>query len=124
MFDRVWLNAHLATMAPRDGDPMGQITDGAVAARDGRIAWVGRRADLPGAAAKTVDCDGAWILPGLIECHTHLVFGGDRAGEFEERLAGATYREIAERGGGILSTMRATRAADEATLAALSRPRL
>ena len=123
-FDRVWLNANLATMAPREGDPMGQIADGAIAASHGRIAWVGRRADLPASAAETIDCEGAWILPGLIDCHTHLVFGGDRAGEFEERLAGATYREIAERGGGILSTMRATRAADAATLAAISRPRL
>ncbi len=122
-FDRVWLNAQLATMVPRDGDALGIIRDGAVAARDGRIAWVGRRADLPANAAEMVDCDGAWVLPGLIDCHTHLVFGGDRAGEFEERLTGVTYREIAERGGGILSTMRATREADEATLIAAARPR-
>lgn len=123
-FDRVWLNANLATMAPRDGDPMGIVTDGAVAAKDGRIAFVGRRADLPGAAGETTDCEGAWLLPGLIDCHTHLVFGGDRAGEFEERLTGVTYREIAERGGGILSTMRATREASEDALVATGRPRL
>ena len=122
-FDRVWVNAHLATMAPRDGDPMGQVPDGAVAARDGRIAWVGRRADLPSSAAETIDCDGAWILPGLIDCHTHLIFGGDRSGEFEERLTGVTYREIAERGGGILSTMRATREASVEQLVASGRPR-
>ena len=122
-FDRVWVNAHLATMAPRDGDPMGQVPDGAVAARDGRIAWVGRRADLPSSAAETIDCNGAWILPGLIDCHTHLIFGGDRSGEFEERLTGVTYREIAERGGGILSTMRATREASVEQLVASGRPR-
>lgn len=123
-FDRVWLNANLATMAPRDGDPMGQIADGAIAAKDGRIAWVGKRADIPATAAETIDCGGAWILPGLIDCHTHLVFGGDRAGEFEERLTGVTYREIAERGGGILSTMRATREASVDDLVASGRPRL
>lgn len=123
-FDRVWLNASLATMVPRDGDPMGIVADGAIAAKDGRIAWIGRRADFSDRAAETVDCDGAWILPGLIDCHTHLVFGGDRADEFEQRLAGATYKQIAERGGGILSTMRATRAADEAGLIAAARPRL
>jgi imidazolonepropionase len=122
--DRVWVNAHLATMEPRDGDSLGVIADGAIAAKDGRIAWVGRRADLPAAAVEQVDCGGAWILPGLIDCHTHLVFAGDRADEFERRLAGATYREIAEAGGGILSTMRATRAADEAALLAAARPRL
>jgi len=123
-FDRVWLNATLATMAPRDGDAMGVIPDGAVAAKDGRIAWIGPRADLPGGAFETIYCDGAWILPGLIDCHTHLVFGGDRAGEFEERLTGVTYREIAERGGGILSTMRATREASLDQLVASGRPRL
>jgi imidazolonepropionase len=122
--DRVWVNAHLATMEPRDGDPLGVIADGAIAMKDGRIAWVGRRADLPVAAVEQVDCGSAWILPGLIDCHTHLVFAGDRADEFERRLAGATYREIAEAGGGILSTMRATRAADEAALLAAARPRL
>ena len=97
-FDRVWLNASLATMAPRDGDPMGIVLDGAVAARDGRIAWVGPRADLPGDAAATIDCAGAWILPGLVDCYTHMVFAGDRSGEFEERLGGATYLDIAARG--------------------------
>ena len=75
MFDRVWLNANLATM---DGPGLGVIEDGAVAAEGGRIAWVGPRAALPGPAAETIDCAGAWILPGLIDCHTHLVFAGDR----------------------------------------------
>lgn len=120
-FDRVWLDAHLCTMA---GDGLGVIEDGAVAATDGRIAWVGRRADLPGTAAVTTRCDGAWILPGLIDCHTHLVFAGDRAREFEMRLDGASYEAIARAGGGILSTVRATRAADEDALVAAALPRL
>ena len=120
MFDRVWLNANLATM---DGDGLGLIEDGAIAATGGRIAWVGPRAALPGPARETTDCAGAWILPGLIDCHTHLVFGGDRADEFERRLAGEDYAEILKAGGGILSTVRATRAADEATLLAAALPR-
>jgi imidazolonepropionase len=124
MFDRVWVDAHLCTMAPRGDDPLGIVEDGAIAAKDGRIAWVGRRADLPGAAAVTTRCDGAWILPGLIDCHTHIVFGGNRAREFEMRLQGASYEEIAQAGGGILSTVRATRAADEDALAASALPRL
>ncbi len=123
-FDRVWVDAHLCTMAPRGEDPLGIVEDGAIAAKDGRIAWVGRRADLPGAAAVTTRCDGAWILPGLIDCHTHIVFGGNRAREFEMRLQGASYEEIAQAGGGILSTVRATRAADEDALATSALPRL
>ena len=119
-FDRVWVNAHLCTM----GNGLGVLRDGALAARDGRIAWVGPRADLPAHGAPETDCGGAWILPGLIDPHTHLVFGGNRAGEFERRLAGATYEEIAREGGGILSTVRATRAADEAALVAAALPRL
>jgi imidazolonepropionase len=119
MFDRVWLNAHLVTMTER-----GTIADGALAARDGRIAWLGPRAELPGPARETTDCGGALLLPGLIDCHTHLVFAGDRASEFEQRLAGASYEEIARAGGGILSTVRATRAASEEALVAAARPRL
>jgi imidazolonepropionase len=121
MFDRVWLNAHLATM---EGDGLGVLRDGAIAARDGVIAWVGARRDLPDSTAPVVDCDGAWVLPGLIDCHTHLVFGGDRAAEFEQRLEGATYEDIARAGGGILATVRATRAADEDTLIEQAAPRL
>ena len=121
MFDRVWLNAHLATM---DGPGLGIIEDGAVAAKDGRIAWVGPRTELPGPAAETVDCNGAWVLPGLIDCHTHLVFGGNRAAEFEQRLAGATYEQIARAGGGIFSSVRATRAASEDELYEAGLPRL
>jgi imidazolonepropionase len=120
-FDRVWLDAHLCTM---QGEGLGVIEDGAIAAKDGRIAWVGRRADLPGSAAQTTRCDGAWILPGLVDCHTHLVFAGDRAREFEMRLDGASYEAIAKAGGGILSTVRATREAGEDALVAAALPRL
>jgi imidazolonepropionase len=123
-FDRVWTDAHLCTMQPRPGDPLGLIEDGAIACRDGRIAWLGRRADLPAEGAITTRCDGAWILPGLIDCHTHLVFAGDRAREFEMRLEGASYEEIARAGGGILSTVRATREATEDALVAACLPRL
>lgn len=118
MWERLFVDAHLATMAGRA--PYGAITDGAIAVEGGRIAWVGPRRDLPGEAPalarEIVSCDGAWITPGLVDCHTHLVYGGSRAGEFEQRLGGATYEEIARAGGGILSTVRATREADETTL--------
>ncbi len=124
MFDRVWVNAHLATMDGQVGSLLGLIEDGAVASRDGKIAWVGRRAELPGNGAETIDCDGAWIFPGLIDCHTHLVFGGNRAGEFEQRLAGASYEEIARAGGGIFSSVRATRQAGEQALYEAALPRL
>ncbi|MBU8537766.1 imidazolonepropionase [Falsiroseomonas tokyonensis] len=124
IFDRVWLDANLCTMVPRDGDPLGVIEDGAIAAKDGRIAWVGPRAELPATAAETRHCDGAWILPGLIDCHTHLVFAGDRAREFEMRLEGASYEAIAKAGGGILSTVRATREASEDALVQAALPRL
>jgi len=124
MFDRVWTHVNLATMDGPAEAPLGVIEDGAIAARDGRIAWVGRRAELPGPAAEVVDCEGGWLLPGLIDCHTHLVFGGNRAAEFEQRLAGATYEQIARAGGGIFSTVRATRDAGEEALFAAARPRL
>ena len=121
MFDAVWLNCHAATMAD---DALGIIPNAAVAVHGGRIAWVGARDALPGPAAREHDCGGAWLLPGLIDCHTHLVFGGDRAAEFEQRLGGASYEEIARAGGGILSSVRATRAASEAELLASALPRL
>ncbi|WP_202910538.1 imidazolonepropionase [Teichococcus vastitatis] len=124
MFDRIWLNAKLATMDGEAGSPLGLVEDGAVAAKDGQIAWVGSRAALTGSATETTDCDGAWILPGLIDCHTHLVFGGHRAAEFEQRLNGATYEQIARAGGGIFSTVRATRAATEGELLDAATPRL
>ncbi|MCK5622813.1 MAG: imidazolonepropionase, partial [Alphaproteobacteria bacterium] len=100
--------------------PWGAIRDAALGVKDGRVAWIGPRADLPGPpegmARKVCDFPGQWITPGLIDCHTHLVHGGDRAREFEMRLEGASYEEIARAGGGIVSTVKATRAADEATL--------
>ena len=119
----VWLNARLATMA---GDGIGSIDDGAVAVRDDRIAWVGPRGELPhewqGAAEH--DCQRAWLTPGLIDCHTHLVYAGNRADEFARRLNGESYEAIARAGGGIVSTVRATRAASEDELFAQSAPRL
>lgn len=114
MWDTLWLEANLATMR-EGGVAYGAIEDGAIAAKDGRIVWVGGRGDLPGApealAHQVRRCAGAWITPGLVDCHTHLVFGGNRAREFELRLQGASYEEIARAGGGILSTVEATRAA-------------
>jgi imidazolonepropionase len=124
-FDTIWLDARLATLAPaRPG--LGLIENGAVAARDGRIAFAGPMADLPSHwnAARKISVDGRWITPGLIDCHTHLVYAGDRAHEFELRLAGASYEEIARAGGGIVSTVKATRAASEDELVAQSLPRL
>jgi imidazolonepropionase len=113
--DTIWLNARLATMSP--GSPgLGIVESGAIAAHEGRIAFAGPRSELPAGwrdGARIIDCEGRWITPALIDCHTHLVYGGDRAHEFELRLAGATYEEIARQGGGILSTVRATRAASE-----------
>ncbi|AMO22418.1 imidazolonepropionase [Ramlibacter solisilvae] len=123
---QVWTNARVATLAADAPQPYGLIEDGALAVEDGRIAWVGARAELPAAFRATAahDAQGALITPGLIDCHTHLVWGGDRAGEFEARLRGASYEEIARAGGGIVSTVKATREADEATLLAQSRRRL
>ena len=96
-----------------------------IAAHDGRIAWVGPARAMPGMeAAETIDLGGRWVTPGLIDCHTHLVYAGNRAHEFELRLAGATYEEIARAGGGILSTVKATRAASEDELLAAALPRL
>ncbi|MFB9269358.1 imidazolonepropionase [Bradyrhizobium erythrophlei] len=124
-FDRVWLNARLATLRGDQPD-LGIIERGAIAARDGRIVFAGVQSDLPfGAdAVERIDCAGRWITPGLIDCHTHLVFGGNRAHEFELRLQGASYEEIARAGGGIVSTVAATRAASEAELVAGALPRL
>src|SRR3954447_22754554 len=122
-FDRVWFNARLATLA---GDGLGIVESGAVAAKDGRIAFAGPAKDLPTGwdAAERIDCDGRWITPGLVDCHTHLVFGGDRAHEFELRLNGASYEDIARAGGGIVSTVKATREASEDDLVASALPRL
>src|SRR3954468_11635345 len=125
MWDRLLTDCHVATMDPAVPGPFGAIEDGAIGIQDGRIVRVGRRVELAGYRAKSVEpLGGAWVTPGLIDCHTHLVFGGDRAGEFEQRLNGASYEEIARAGGGIASTVRATRAASEEDLLAQSRPRL
>jgi len=122
--DRVWTNARLATLAP-DLPGLGEVEHGLLAGLDGRIVYAGPAAAAPTfEAAETVDCEGRWITPGLIDPHTHLVYAGDRAAEFEQRLAGASYEAIARAGGGILSTMRAVRAASEAELVAHSLPRL
>ena len=120
--DRLWSDARLATMT---GPGLGIVEDGVIAARDGRILFAGAAADAPSFEAdETIACGGRWITPGLIDCHTHLVHGGDRAHEFELRLQGASYEEIARAGGGIVSTMQATRAASEAQLVASALPRL
>jgi len=122
--DTVWTAARLLpmTLAAR---PDALIEDGLIAARDGRIVYAGAAASAPVLnPARTLDCGGRLVTPGLIDCHTHLVYGGSRAGEFEARLAGASYEAIARAGGGIVSTMRATRAASEAELVAASAPRL
>lgn len=123
-WDALWINVHLATLADAGG--YGAITDGAIAVRDGRIAWLGRRDDLPAGyrAAAIHDGEGCWLTPGLIDCHTHIVYAGNRSDEFEARLNGATYEEIARRGGGIMSTVRATRAASEQQLFEASLPRV
>jgi imidazolonepropionase len=121
--DRIWRNARLATMAPGTG--LGLVEDGLVAARDGLIVYAGPSSGTPTTEAlEIIDCDGRWITPGLIDCHTHLVYAGNRAHEFEQRLAGATYESIARQGGGIVSTVNATRAASEAELVAQALPRL
>ncbi|MFZ4163908.1 imidazolonepropionase [Brevundimonas sp. NPDC058933] len=122
--DRLLTDCHVATMT-EGGAPYGVIEDAAILIKDGRIAWVGPRADLP--VHKAVETDrlgGRWVTPGLIDCHTHLVFGGDRSGEFERRLEGATYEEIARAGGGIVSSVKATREASEDELYASACKRL
>lgn len=118
--DKLWRNARLATMT---GDGLGVVEHGAVAATGGRITYAGADSEAPD-AAEIIDCEDRWITPGLIDCHTHLVHAGNRAREFEARLEGATYEEIARAGGGILSTVTATRAASEDALIASALPRL
>jgi imidazolonepropionase len=125
-FDTLWIDCHLATMAGR-GD-YGIVRNGALAVKDGRIAWIGAAEKLPnrpGALATRVETlGGAWVTPGFIDCHTHLVYAGNRSHEFEMRLKGASYQAIAKAGGGILSTVHAVRAASEDDIYAQSLPRL
>jgi len=127
MWDLLFTEARLATMT-EGGSPYGAVEQAALALAGGRIAWLGPQAALPGPAKSLAreqhSLEGRWVTPGLIDCHTHLVHGGDRAAEFELRLQGASYAEIARAGGGILSTVRATRAASEAELYASAKPRL
>src|SRR5215212_7358469 len=107
--DRLWRNAHLATLAP-DREGLGIIERGLIACRDGLILYAGAERDAPAGidAEHHIDCEGRLVTPGLIDCHTHLVHAGTRAEEFERRLNGVSYAEIAREGGGILSTVKAT----------------
>ncbi len=115
----VLLNVHLSTQTV-----LGEVKDGAVRMEAGRIAWVGPRSEVPLHGATVIDGNGAWVTPGLIDCHTHIVHAGNRSAEFEARLNGASYEDIARAGGGIMSTVRATRAASIDTLLAESAPRV
>lgn len=118
----VWQHCHVATMAE---GRYSAIEDAAIVTNDGLIEWIGPRVELAAVEAeRTVDLGGAWVTPGLIDCHTHAVFGGNRSGEFEQRLQGVSYAEIAAQGGGIASTVRATRAASEDELFASARQRV
>lgn len=126
IWDGLWLNLHIATM---EGTGYGEILDGAIATCNGKIIWLGLRADLPTGWEKQSikqvhDCQGAWMTPGLIDCHTHIVHAGNRSNEFEARLNGANYEDIARAGGGIISTVLATRAASEEELLLQSLPRV
>ena len=116
MWDSLWVNVNLATMA--DALSYGEIRNGAIAVKDGLIAWLGAQADLPNnhSATTVYDGKGAWLTPGLIDCHTHIVYAGNRSDEFEDRLNGVSYEQIARRGGGIAATVKATRAASEIEL--------
>ncbi len=121
MWDLLVTNVHLATMV----DGYGEVRDGAIAVKDGRIAWLGRASEAdPAQAAQVHDGGGCWLTPGLVDCHSHIVHAGNRSDEFEARLNGATYEDIARAGGGIMSTVRATRAASEDDLLAQSLPRV
>ncbi len=119
--DHLWTNARLATMV--GSEAYGLVDKGAVAAKGGKIVWVGPAADAPD-AAETTDCEGRLITPGLVDCHTHLVYAGNRIGEWEMRLNGASYEEVARAGGGIVSTVKGVRAASEDQLVTESLPRL
>ena len=123
--DALWLNGHFATMCA-EAATYGSIRDGALAAAGGRITWIGPRADLPAGlkAEREIDLGGRWVTPSLIDCHTHMVFAGDRAEEFERRLKGESYDDIARSGGGIASTVRQTRGAALPALVEAALPRL
>jgi len=125
MWDRLLVDCNIATFEERPGNPLGLIENGAIAIAEGKILRVGKRTELAGFRAKSVDAlGGAWVTPGLIDCHTHLVFGGTRADEHAMRRAGASYEEIAKAGGGIASTVKRTAAASDEQLLEQSRRRL
>src|SRR4029079_16514464 len=125
MWDRLLVDCRIATLEATPGNPLGLIDNGAIAVSDGKVLRVGKRTELAGFRAKeVVALGGAWVTPGLIDCHTHLVFGGTRAAEHAMRRAGATYEEIAKAGGGIASTVAATRKASDTELLEQSRRRL
>jgi imidazolonepropionase len=120
-WDRVWVGARIAGMVA-GGQPYGKLAADALAVKGERIAWIGAASEALRRAAEgsipVERCEGSWILPGLVDCHTHLVYGGNRVEEFEKRLCGVSYEDIARAGGGIQSTVRATRAADTQALTA------
>ena len=122
----LFINVNLATMT--DGaNSYGATENAALAISDGKISWLGKATDLSGYDVdnvKVIDGQGKWLTPGLIDCHTHLVYGGNRANEFEMRLQGKSYQEIANAGGGIVATVSATRKASAAELLASALPRL
>ncbi len=126
--DILIVNSRIATMNSSDDDLLGRIEDGALGITGGEISWLGEFEGLPPGmmdnAKRLVDAGGAWITPGLVDCHTHVVYGGDRAAEFNMRLKGASYEEIARAGGGIVSTVQATRASDEDDLLVQCFPRV
>ncbi len=125
MWDRLLIDCHVATMDPAPGDPLGIIRNGSIGIQDGKVVRVGKRTELAGfKAAEVVPLGGAWVTPGLIDCHTHLVFGGNRADEHALRRSGASYEEIARAGGGIASTVAKTRSATEPELLESARVRL
>jgi imidazolonepropionase len=120
-WDALYVNVHLATM---EGGGYGELRDAALAVKNGLIAWLGPRAQAQGNATTVIDGGGCWLTPGLIDCHTHIVHAGSRSDEFEARLNGASYESIAAAGGGIMSTVRATRLADSEELLRQSMPRI
>src|SRR3954469_13823580 len=125
MWDRLLVDCNIVCLEDRPGNPLGLIENGAIGIDSGKIVRVGKRTELAGYRAKQVDTlAGAWVTPGLIDCHTHLVFGGTRADEHAMRRAGASYEEIAKAGGGIASTVAKTAAASDEELLDQSRHRL
>src|SRR5256885_16480494 len=124
MWDRLLVDCRIATLEPRPGDPLGVIENGAVGIADGKVVRVGKRTELAGCRARQVDAlDGAWVTPGPVDCHTHLIFAGNRADEHARRRAGATSAETAKAGGGIPPTVPKTGGAPAAAILAAARAR-